>query len=181
MIWLLLTTAIISFADLPPGTALPAPDKIKIIQFENRDTRVYGSVEEQENQIKITYDTPWQPQPVQSIARGGVTWESEAPRNRESRLLEEGRIAGFTRIETPQGERWLPIEQVELARRAQAMAEAAQPAAPLDLPEQAVTSAEPAQAPTPASPYRRYAVQAVIAVAGLAVAGLILRFMVFAD
>jgi len=151
------------------------------IIFEDGTER-YGAVEESGMQVKIYYDTPWAPQPPESILKRKIKLEELTSALRQSRQKDEAAKMGYELVKTDYGETWLQRSEIEYADRAKVMVlkqrdeEAAQIAA--TPPPIAQTAKVEEKKPTIIA---QYGLHAAIALAGLVLSALILKTMVLSE
>lgn len=85
--------------------------------------------------VMIDLDTPWDPRTV-SVRRNSIVKRiTEGESQRERRIREGYEERGLELVTTPQGTIPMPKAEVELARKARAMAGEDAPASPLRLPD----------------------------------------------
>lgn len=146
-------------------------------------TVVYGMYTESGDQATYQIDAPWEsppPSPTPTLRSKIADVRQELRHKREERREREAREAGYARVVTADGERYVSIDVMKRAKRAAAMAEkiesqlGSDPAPSLELPAEATA---PKAAPR-ISLLRRYGFQVGIIIAGLAIALILAKVLV---
>lgn len=146
-------------------------------------TVIHGTYAESGDQATYQIDAPWlnpPPAPVPTLRSKIADVRPELRHKREERRLKEAREAGYTRVATQDGERYIATDHLKRAERARKMADKVENQL---LPETRSTAEPDAGTPTQEErttppPLRRYGVQVGVALAGLAISLLLLKVFV---
>lgn len=164
----------------PPANS----DPVTYIITLTDGTVVHGTYSESGNQATYQVDAPWMdppPPPVPTLRNKIADVQQELRHKRDERREAEARKAGYTRISTATGDRYIRSDEIIRAERAAKMAAKVEAQT---LPNAVPNSPEAVEAPTPvdqtpSSPLRRYGLQGSIAAAGLVIAFVLLKVLVF--
>lgn len=165
--------------------APPQEEDIKtyVITLDDGEV-VYGTYEETGEQATIRVDSPWLPtQDVRTMLKSKIVdLRVELRHKRDERRAREAEKAGFRKISNQAGESYVRIEEVELARRAKAMAAQVEDRLAPDTDLPAINQAETPNPGPQEKPsfFKRYAWQAVILLIGLGLTALVLQQTFFA-
>ena len=119
----------------------------------------------------IIYDTPWNPRTDRMLRLPEFTLEP--PALRKSRLEREWDAAGYGPADTPDGVKYYPKEEIELAERARDMA-----AKLAESNDDSGSAAAPAAVQRQGGFLDEWGLHAVAAIIGIIVTGLVFRKMV---